>query len=289
MKHLKMSIMLLLTVVFYTSCEKETSNFTENSEMNVQEVELQSFKSLLDMKESGIDLQSYMNSLSKQVSNSTKNLVSQRTEDSGLQFFSSAEEFPCDNLPTEDFEEGNVDGVAIFSGTLDENTDNGIFSPGDILPGVLFTVTGENSNEFALLDDNFLGNTSKVFGPNSFNNDLVINFSSNNVYFVSMDVLSNVSDQAIEIEIFGNLGSLGTTFVYSTMLGTFFGIQSEEPIKSIEFYSGIDTGSGELIDNLSFGDCDSDGDGVLNEDDPFPNSNMSESVYIDECSPDIEN
>ncbi|REE80038.1 pre-peptidase [Lutibacter oceani] len=35
--------------------------------------------------------------------------------------------------------------------------------------------------------------------------------------------------------------------------------------------------------------CDYDNDGILNEDDPYPNSNMSEYINIDGCYPDIEN
>jgi len=269
-----------------TSCEKETITVQENAEMKADEIDLHSFESIIDLQESGIDIQSYMNSLSKQVSKTTKETVSQREEVTGLQFYSSAEEFPCSSLPTEDFEEANVnvDEVAAFDGPLNENSDNGVFSPGDILPGVEFSVTGSELRNFVILGPGFIGNTSNAFGPNSFNDNLIINFTTNNVHNISMNVLRGFGESDIEIEIFGNSGSLGITSVFGTNIGTYFGVQSVEPIIRIEL-----EGFGELIDNLSFGVCDTDGDGVSDDKDPYPNSNMSETIYIDGCEPNIDN
>ena len=44
-----------------------------------------------------------------------------------------------------------------------------------------------------------------------------------------------------------------------------------------------------LVTNINSGCTDRDGDGILNEDDPYPNSNMSESLYIGRDYLDIDN
>jgi hypothetical protein len=73
--------------------------------------------------------------------------------------------------------------------------------------------------------------------------------------------------------------------------GVFLGLHSELSISKIVISSDYHYGY-EGIDEVSFGNCndpDIDGDGVLNEDDPFPNSNMDEMLSIGEYSLNIEN
>ena len=287
MKKIKILISFLLLIAFVTSCEKEVLTIQENSELNTKQKEIQSFKSITDVVDSGIDIKAYINSLPKQTFTIIKQSTSQRVEDSGLQFFSNAEEFTCSNLPTEDFEESNVfnEGVLSFYGPIDENSDNSAFSPGDILPGVIFNT--RDNDDFVVLGANFLNNSSVIFGPNTFSDDLIIDFTTNNVNSVSMNIFCGLGEGNVEVEIFGNSGLLGITTVFGTNSGTYFAVNSVEPIKKIVIISP--SGLGELIDDLSFGTCDSDGDGILNEDDPFPNSNMSATIEIDGCYPGIEN
>jgi len=264
MKSLKKLFFLFLTITLIVSCEKETEVF-DNSIQKNQKKSISEIKSLTDLFESGIDIDTYTKSIPKQDDKTVKN-VSQREDGLGLEFYSNAEEFPCTTLPTEDFEEAIVQGVVSFFGPLDEFTNNGVFSPGDILPGVVFTVSGGGSNEFVMLGPGFIGNNdSKVFGPNTFVDNLIINFTENNVFNVSMDVFAGAGDGNIEIEFFGNSGSLGTTIIYGTNNATYLGINSEEPIKRIEF-----DGFADLIDNLSFGPCDSDDDGIYDYEDNCP-------------------
>ncbi|WP_456378427.1 hypothetical protein [Lutibacter sp.] len=49
------------------------------------------------------------------------------------------------------------------------------------------------------------------------------------------------------------------------------------------------TGSYESIKDLMYINSDVDGDGILNEDDPYPYSNTSEFMNIDGCYPNVEN
>ena len=323
MKHLKKLTYVLLTIVLLVSCEKETVTEPEIFNEVQQKKELNDFQSIAEAIETGFDLNTYINSLPKNESKSVKSAFTKRTEDSGLQFFMNEEDFPCSNLPLEDFEEASVSNgnVVTFDAPLDENTDNGVFSQGDILPEVVFTVSGAGTNLFVAIGSGVVGNNFKLFGPNSFADDLTINFTANNVYNVSMDVFVGYNGGDVELEIFGNSGSLGSTIVNAASNGTFIGFESNEPIKRIEFLAPI----GELIDNLSFGTCDSDGDGIFDIEDNCPDtananqedydndsmgdacdddddndgkidtkdnhpfSSMNRTIEIDNCRPDIEN
>ncbi|SNR32859.1 thrombospondin type 3 repeat-containing protein, partial [Lutibacter flavus] len=285
MKHKIKIAYLILIVAFTLSCEKETETLPENSEMSTQKketVNAKSFEDLSKLVENGVDLDNYFNSLSTQTNKKSTESISNKIENLGLQFFSNSEDFPCNNLPLENFEEGLVNPLEVitFLNPLDENTNNSAFSAGDILPGVTFTTTGVNSNLLVVLGNGFIGDHSKIIGPNSFDDNLVINFTTNNVTSISMDVLSGWNEGNVEIEFFGNSGSLGVTTVFGTNNGTYLGIESDEPIIKIEFLST--PGTGELIDNFSFGICDSDEDGISNFEDNCPETPNADQLDTDE-------
>ena len=156
-------------------------------------------------------------------------------------------------LPVEDFEEGNVSpgGVVVFPGPLNENSNNAVFAPGHILPGISIESLdpGNPSNELVALGPGVIGNTSKIVGPNTFVDSTDMTFPFEDVFAVGMDVLINVSS-AVDVSVYGPGGVvLGTTVVNTTPTGTFFGVAAGQPITQITLVSS----NGELIDNVAFG------------------------------------
>jgi len=302
MKHLKMSIYLLVTAVIFTSCEKETITIPENSEMNVQKNEIQSFKSATEMIDAGFDLNAYQALLQKK---SIKNvsLVSEKifNEESGTVFFTDKEEFfdeTCDNLVLEDFESSINQSGQVMPNSLSEYTNNAIYALGDIVPNIEISSNnyfaesqGDPSYSQSNLWIPYLSN--KKVSSNWFADKTVIDFSGE-VKIVSFEVFRYLTSGYVEIELFSETGTLGTFILNNVGLsnsneGTFFGAQSNIPITRIVLNSnnngGNSYGDSELIDNLSFGICiDNDGDGVLNEDDLCANTPNGETVNSNGCA-----
>ncbi len=86
-----------------------------------------------------------------------------------------------------------------------------------------------------------------------------------------------------------NMDYIGNNkIVYSDLWGNgrFYAVD----VMSGEYvFSGDDESSFYAKDLMYIKNTDYDNDGVLNEDDPYPNSNMSEYVSIDGCEPNIDN
>jgi hypothetical protein len=248
MKHLKMSIVLLLTVAIFTSCEKETMALPENAEMNMPQSE------------------------------ANKQSTSQHKEYAGVEFFYESEDvfnLPCDNLPTEDFSNQEYYGS---------------YSPEDILTGISFeSLYGRN------IAYNRENKALLAQSPNNDNNfgdaDLIINFTGTNVHNVSMKIGQQWTSQNninMNIAIYGLSENLiGTSIISANyFILKNWGVSSSEPIKQI-----ILTGYFPLIDDVSFGNCDldADDDGILDENDPFPYSNFSETISIGGNDLNIDN
>jgi hypothetical protein len=282
MKHLKMSMYLLLTAAIFTSCEKETTPLSEEPAMNVQGP-----KSIVEIVKSGIDLETYFNSLPKPENTVARPAYSQILENPNLQFFFTPEDAPCDNLPTVDFENANYT-YSGFPTPLDENSDNYGFSAGAILPGISFEIPGSPypSNAFFVWTP-----SSDVLMSNSYEGDLVINFTAGNVTNVSMDVF-NLNYVNMNISVYGASNVfLGSTWVNNGYYynGVYFGVKSIAAITKIVISSDYFTGL-EGVDNVSFGACnDYDGDGVLNENDAHPNSDLREYLNIGGSNTNIDN
>lgn len=266
------------------SCQKENEIPVVDDQQSTQ-----SFQSLIEISESGIDIESLEFPESTTLSYdypTTSRFV-------GLTFFSDPAVFAaaCPDLPTEDFEEG-VGYIIGFAGPLDENSSNVVFSPGDILPGVSFNSnTDRGGFELVFVDETAgFGNLEGVVLANFFVDTFVINFTASDVTGVSMDVVDIASVGGdVVVEIFGSSGSLGTINIPSTSSGTFLGIMSSEAITMITLFS---TGDGaEGLDNISFGTCivDTDGDGCIDDNDEIINSNMEATVTIDGCDSGVPN
>lgn len=278
---------LILTVAFFTSCEKETSILDQEQELNIDQTENQSFKSFLNSSDADIIPSSFK----------IKQKVSGKVEISGMNFYYDLNNFPCDYLPVEDFEDFEDFQLAPYSavsffGPLDEFTSNSFFAPGDIQSGISINTTG--SDEIILASDGFGGGVSYFIVPMT-SSGIVINFTTN-VTVVGFNVLRFFSPGSdVQIEVFGGSGLLSSTLENGSPTGNFWGVKSDEPIVSII----ISCAAYEGIDNLMFGVCgsdgDGDGDGVKKADDNCPDTaNPGQEDYDndglgDVCDDDDDN
>ena len=219
-----------------------------------------------------------------------------------LTFFTTPEEFPCTGLPTEDFENAtNGDPAGVYN-PLDASTSTSFLPAGGILPGISFSLTREGPfSPYSSPDLNIWAGMNDIVGhaliPNHQAEKLIIEFTDDNVTAVSMKLLTLFSNQVtFDINIFGNSEVLlgNKSIVGGTPVGTYFGIQSVDPIKKITIW-GFDYvnwgNENPGVDDVMFGSCitDTDGDGCLDSDDAIVNSNMEEFVEIDGCTNGVLN
>jgi len=267
MKHLKIASYLLIMITFLTSCEEETMVLSETSE-------------------------------------TVATKTSETTPPSGnLDFFYNAEDFDCNNLTTQNFEAAiNTQDSDYFSSPLNSESDNHHFSPGDILSSISF----ESAYGFYISDSHDWptvlmsgGGDDKTSDTNfSPNNDIIINFTTNTVYDVSMMLYGHDNFHAY-VEFYGaDENYLGNTSVdVDHYDGGYIAVRSlDEPITKIiikndSFLKGSNGYYMTGIGSISFGECnDYDGDGCINSEDAYPNSNMSETLSLGENTyEDIDN
>lgn len=219
-----------------------------------------------------------------------------------LTFYDDPAEFPCSGLPTEDFEEAtNAYPEGVYN-PLNANTSTWFLPAGSILPGISFSLTRTGPlGPYTSPDLNIWAGSNGIVGhavvANHQAETLIIEFTDNNVTVVSMKLLTLFSNQVtFDINIYGNSDELlGTKSVIGgTPAGTYFGVQSEAPIKKITIW-GFDYvywgNEPPGVDDVMFGTCilDSDGDGCPDSEDAVINSNMEDFVTIDGCSNGVPN
>lgn len=88
------------------------------------------------------------------------------------------------------------------------------------------------------------------------------------------------------VSIFGDGGVLlGTTI--AAPAGPFFGVKSDQLITRVS----VAPGAVAVYDNLQFGPgvVDTDGDGIPDDDDACPDSDLSPTVVIDGCDSGVDN
>lgn len=292
---------LILTVVFISSCEKESLEIIEAKELSKDNRKFNDFVSIKDMIESDFDLESYRDNLPKSVSSKTVNVASKFiVETTGTTFYTDKVEFEgisCGGLVLEDFEtSSNSYTFGAMTNPLDEYTDNHFYSPGDIKSGIVV----RSNDEFAKNDDFDLfiyewDGVNRMVSSFYFADYTIIDFEDD-VFAVSMELFRYLTSGVMEIEVFAESGSIGTYSVnvgLYNQTGTFIGVKTEVPITKITLNGNNDGGNfygdSELIDNLYFGNSDSDGDGCCDVDDPIINSNMETTIVIDGCDYGVKN
>lgn len=174
---------------------------------------------------------------------------------------------------------------------LNEFSDDGTYSPGDIPEGISFNTLNlnQNTNHFV-----------------RFNNNLIVRLYSGDpkVFFkLTMDFnlkVQKVAFDVITLNLFGTLPG-GTTIVVEGANGVihsqivypsnslFFGIETQEPISRILIYTE-QVNSIVGVDNVYFGEFpDTDSDGCIDQKDSIPTSNMETTVQVGSCNSGVEN
>ena len=226
-----------------------------------------------------------------------------------LTYFTTPAEFPCSGLPTEDFEEAtNTNPEGVYN-PLDAATNTGFLPAGSILPGVSFTLTRTGPlSPFTSPDLNIWAGLNSIVGhivlANHQAETLIIEFTDDNITHVSMKLLTIFSNQAtFTINIYGNSEALlgNTTILGGTPVGTYFGVQSENPIKKITIWGFDYVNWGNEppgVDDVMFGTCvivtDTDGDGIADNVDNCPNAANPDQADLDSdgigdvCDDDID-
>jgi hypothetical protein len=173
-----------------------------------------------------------------------------------LTFYSTRAAFDAANpgLATQTFEVArNFGSVAGFDGPLNSTTNNGLFKPGDILPGVAFDshpALGPGGQGLAVTPDGYFNinpNAPKVVVVNNSLNTLDVLFSPGQKA-VAFDVYNIFFAGANQITLFGPGDTpLGSTTVTTTPDGSgdlpgFFGVSSDVPITRINLSAPANVG-----------------------------------------------
>ena len=156
---------------------------------------------------------------------------------------------------------GPPEGVAAALGPWDSTTDNGIFSPGDLVEGVVFVSVIDN--HLVVLDDGAFGSPTKTLGPAIFADELDMVFPAG-VEAVGFDLIvptTGSSPVQSIVSLFDlNDVLIGSDTVLASEDGIFFGaIDQATPIGRIRIST---QGAGDVIDNLTFGSPGSPGSPV---------------------------
>jgi PEP-CTERM motif len=178
----------------------------------------------------------------------------------GLIFFTDQASFDAATtaLQTQTFASANVapGGINETNSPLNSATNDGVFSTGNILPGLSFTTSDAGAvGDIAVTGVGFNGYTNKAIFGNFFGSVLNLNLSPA-VKAASANVVSFPGDSTIDISVFSPTSALlGTTTLPSTPSsgsGLFFGViaTGTDQIGSISFTPGDLTVG---LDRVQFG------------------------------------
>ncbi|REE83117.1 hypothetical protein BX611_0397 [Lutibacter oceani] len=289
-------VYVFAVTLLITSCQTETDNLNEEQLQN---------------KANNYVGQEFMgDSVSKSSKTSERPILTYEhfSENNILNFYEDSNSFlnSCNPvMQIEDFEDSEVLngwGFGTYGNIIDESSDiiadiegsdYALFSPGSIESNVKFSTLLDNG-ELAWIWVYKSWPFTGAYGNQvltsrnwiDYADDLHIEFTKSNNYSVSLELFPD-SAQDITIEIYGESGLLGYSEIYGAYSGNFWGIHSSESIKEVVLKTTNILRLG--IDNLSFGYCDSDNDGVPNAEDPYPYSILNEEIDIDDCYPNVEN
>jgi hypothetical protein len=314
MKNLKTLSLLFCLTTFLLSCEKDVTEVIDTATLQDTEVnQLQnskiSFLNLLKNKQ----LFSKNSNYTAQKSSKLNSPLLRPFGEAVAQFYLNDEAaFDCSGeMQIEDFSkiETYEDVLEIYDidGVLDENTilgdeDNTYIEPGDIVSGIQFSTSEEYL--WFILNSNFEEFYNISFNSAFFNASsapLEVTFENNNINAITMRLLLKRGGTTNIYAVDEEDNFLGETTIYAAdedyemFVDQMVYIKSTQPIKKLYMYTEdieeIFYPNFFGIDYITFGECnpDTDNDGVLNNIDPYPNSNLSETLFIDEINTSILN
>jgi len=174
-----------------------------------------------------------------------------------LTFYSSRASFNAaiPGATLENFELGAIGfgGAASCPSPLDKNSNNGVFSPGQIKDGVRFV--GQNDPGFT---DFYLGNgwgPYTTIGLSSVytGTGIAMEFTDPNIHSVGLDILQNFGSGDTVVSIYSTSGLLNSeVFSVTDWQGTFYGFSSTDVITKVVVYDGQIFSGYDGVDNVAF-------------------------------------
>ncbi|MCM8569356.1 hypothetical protein NE848_08195 [Gramella jeungdoensis] len=276
MENLKNLGWLLLLFFCLTSCEKESIVQDPGPEAKFEEG--------VSLFKSKADFEAYLKTLPKSEKAVTNNKAALSSDD--LVLASTLEEFNavCSETISEDFSAMAPNlFMSVISAPLSSSSDNFLFSTATTEG---FAVTSE-SEKLVLL--NFGIFESQIYTESSAD-AMWLNFDSE-INALGLKLFHLESGDYVIIELYKDSKMIDKLRVFSNPFQSkFIGINSTQNFDSVKIYSERFV-AWLGLDEVTFGACsaDADGDGCLDEDDPFVNSNMEDIITIGGCSTGIEN
>lgn len=147
-------------------------------------------------------------------------------------------------LQFQDFHGTVVNSPLVFNPPENSQSNDDCFTPGQILPGIEFTVDpGGGVNVLVLLNGNFFGNGNppNVLIANLPGDALDVIFTAPNINAVGLNVgcvdegdQCTVGSSSVSVSVFGKNGFLGSTVIpVTSAFNSFIGINTLEPITEI--------------------------------------------------------
>ena len=276
MKNLRPYGLLLLMALSLTSCEQDS--ITEVQPTQAKDL---SSVSLFDSKE---DFDKYVASIDKSKTSYSFNKAMSST--GNMEISSSFETFSeiCSEINTDDF--SSMQSPLLFqpfSAPLATNLNDAFFNEG-IIEGVSVS---SDSEVLALL--NYGSYESQIF-TTSAGDAMTLKFPEG-VNALGLKLFNLGSNDEVIVEVYNNDEMVEEINTFSYAFNSMFvGVNSQAKFNTVRIYSEK-YAAWMGLDEISFGSCsvDADGDGCVDDEDPFVNSNMEELISMGDCSTGISN
>ena len=276
MKNLRPYVLLLLMALSLTSCEQDAI-------IEVQPAQTKNL-SAVGPFESKADFEAYVASINK--SKKTYSLNKAMSSTGNMEISSSFETFSviCSEINTDDFSSMQSPlFFDTFSAPLATNLNDEFFNAG-IIEGVSVS---SDSEFLALL--NYADFESQIYTTSA--GDVMTLKFPEGVNALGLKLFNLGSNDEVIVEVYNNDEMVEEISSFSYAFNSMFvGINSQAKFNTVKIYSEK-YAAWMGLDEISFGSCsvDADGDGCVDDEDPFVNSNMEELISMGECSTGISN